>query len=596
LPSLAAEQWIASDTYRGIHASAPADGGLIYAGLSGRLLFVGPYAPEGATGCGECAARWRTDVVGSQQGAYSKTLELNGILGPLATFVLSDAVDAPGSYRGRLLAIDLTSGEMRWHSVRPHPFCGICRIRPGDHPVDLLSELAMSRGTSLPGLRSGAFDRDALKQDFVDFRFGIVAHLSRDESSPLSLTMAETVRPDSPHLDRGFGRGTSFDRSEVPAILEGLERIQSARPLGTITSVSASAKALGGSAIDPVELGLHEEQNYRHPESNFEAFTRDLVTDWVWAWSTLEQRSVLVPEHVAYWGAHGAGAQFLYESSNGCAVGSSLQEAVLYGLFEVIERDAFLLAWYSRTRVGALPIGTEPADLMLVDSLAERGMHLHILDITSEFDVSVAMAVITADENEVEAGRARALNLAAGAHPFREKAVSSAIAEAATNALMFPQWAKQDPARYAHDRHRPMLDDFSLVKSLDDHTGMFGLNEARQLWEFLGEGGAVTDASEPPAMDGTADLGEVLSSLLSRFHSRGMDVIIVDQTAPLLLGSSGVRAVKVIVPGMLPMTFGHLNRRTAGLSRLGSAGSLLVSAQASSPPLDSVPDVPHPFP
>jgi len=77
-------------------------------------------------------------------------------------------------------------------------------------------------------------------------------------------------------------------------------------------------------------------------------YTPDLQLNWVYGWSQTDERAIAVPEHVAYWDAP-RGARVVYECSNGCGLGNSLQEAALYGLFEVAERDAFLMAWYART-------------------------------------------------------------------------------------------------------------------------------------------------------------------------------------------------------------------------------------------------------
>ena len=39
---------------------------------------------------------------------------------------------------------------------------------------------------------------------------------------------------------------------------------------------------------------------------------------------------------------------FVFESSNGVALGSSIYEAKLFALFELVERDAFLNFWYKK--------------------------------------------------------------------------------------------------------------------------------------------------------------------------------------------------------------------------------------------------------
>ena len=72
-----------------------------------------------------------------------------------------------------------------------------------------------------------------------------------------------------------------------------------------------------------------------------------------------------------------------------------------------------------------------------------------------------------------------------------------------------------------------------------------------------------------------------LSTLLAHYVDRlNLEVIAVDQSDPVIADRLGLFSAKVIVPGALPMTFGHMYRRTRGLSRLRANGPLL----------------PHPFP
>ncbi len=60
------------------------------------------------------------------------------------------------------------------------------------------------------------------------------------------------------------------------------------------------------------------------------------------------------------------------------------------------------------------------------------------------------------------------------------------------------------------------------------------------------------------------DLADDLRDLVARFLVSGMDVIAVDTTSPEA-AAGGFACAKVIVPGAVPMTFGHHYRRVHGL-------------------------------
>ncbi|MET9239211.1 YcaO-like family protein [Nonomuraea sp. NPDC003709] len=57
---------------------------------------------------------------------------------------------------------------------------------------------------------------------------------------------------------------------------------------------------------------------------------------------------------------YGAGAAVPVRDLERCALGGSMAEALLYGLLETVERDAFLMTWYGRLPVPRIEHGTGP--------------------------------------------------------------------------------------------------------------------------------------------------------------------------------------------------------------------------------------------
>ncbi|SFJ57163.1 ribosomal protein S12 methylthiotransferase accessory factor [Thermoflavimicrobium dichotomicum] len=91
-----------------------------------------------------------------------------------------------------------------------------------------------------------------------------------------------------------------------------------------------------------------------------------------------------------------------------------------------------------------------------------------------------------------------------------------------------------------------------------------------------------------------ADLTDDLKDILQVFRRLNLDVIVVDQTTPEIM-RNGLHCVKVLIPGMLPMTFGHHLTRVTGIERvlrvpveLGYAKQPLT--------LEQLNPHPHPFP
>ena len=118
---------------------------------------------------------------------------------------------------------------------------------------------------------------------------------------------------------------------------------------------------------------------------------------------------------------------FVYETSNGCALGGSLEEAIFYGIMEVVERDSFLMTWYAKLnlpRLDPFSADDQELELMVERMRAVAGYDLYLYNSTMEHGIPSIWAMA---KNRKEKG----LNLicAAGAHLDPVRAVKSAVHE-----------------------------------------------------------------------------------------------------------------------------------------------------------------------
>lgn len=146
-------------------------------------------------------------------------------------------------------------------------------------------------------------------------------------------------------------------------------------------------------------------------------------------------------------------------------------------------------------------------------------------------------------------------------------------------------------------KYEKMLYDDSLVRQMDDHGMLYGLPQAEERFKFLLEDSRPMRSFQEEFNNWRSehsDLTDDLREILERFQSRNLDVIVVDQTAPEL-EKNGLYCVKVLIPGMLPMTFGHHLTRLTGLERVLKVPAELGYADE---PLtfEQLNHKPHPFP
>ena len=144
---------------------------------------------------------------------------------------------------------------------------------------------------------------------------------------------------------KGLQAELFFICSEATAILEGLERYCGMSPRGK-KDKCACYDDVEDHALNPLTLGVHTNEHYNRDGFPFKPFDPDYEQNWVWGYSLSQNRPILVPESIAYYSL-GHRDAYVYETSNGCAIGGSLEEAIFHGILEVVERDAFLLTWYA---------------------------------------------------------------------------------------------------------------------------------------------------------------------------------------------------------------------------------------------------------
>ena len=159
---------------------------------------------------------------------------------------------------------------------------------------------------------------------------------------------------------------------------------------------------------------LHESEQYEKPHFPFKKFHPDAPMDWVWGYSFLQERPILVPELLAYYSL-GCGEGFVYETSNGCALGGSLEEAIFHAIMEVVERDSFLLTWYAKLPLPRLDLrsANDKELQLMVDRIQEvAGYDLYFYNSTMEHGIPSVWAI-------AKNRRSKGVNLicAAGANP-----------------------------------------------------------------------------------------------------------------------------------------------------------------------------------
>ncbi|HET9138395.1 TOMM precursor leader peptide-binding protein [Actinophytocola sp.] len=362
---------------------------------------------------------------------------------------------------------------------------------------------------------------------FNSFRSGPnVAARARDVNS-----LRATMR-----MENG-GKGVNAVHAQASALCEAIER-HCGSFQGDEERVRGSLRSLGEWAIHPNSSMLYDDRQYRdrsrwnatHGPFQYvcEPFDEDAVMDWTPVWSLSQRRHRLLPTSLLYYGAPDEpGPHYLHADSNGSAAGSSLEDAVLQGLLELIERDAVALWWYNRTRAPGVDLDAfgDPWIDELREVYAGLGRQVWVLDLTSDFGVPVMAALSSRTDQEPEE-----IMLGFGAHLDPRLALRRALTE--LNQLMPVLLAARSDGRYQCDdpdmadwwQHASLATASYLVPDPDEPA--LGPRDYRYVQR--------------------ADLLDDLTALQAKVESLGMELLVLDQTRPDI----ELPVVKVLVPGM----------------------------------------------
>ncbi|WP_180356773.1 TOMM precursor leader peptide-binding protein [Kitasatospora sp. GP30] len=537
--------------------------------LTGGTAFLSPVLEPGRTACWQCAAFHLA-------GRHMEAAFIEGVTGgghiPAEVPVGGDlvtqltarlvALHAARWIAGvrepdpRVLTFDTLSLSTRRHRLVRRPQCpacgdpGLLRAR-ALRPVPLMHRPA--HGTSGDGRRSlSAEAMLAAYGHLVSPVTGIVTDLTPRETGTdllhvctaghnFALYGAGAPRRGRPLRGQSAGKGATAAQAKAGALGEAIERF-SAVWQGDEHHVRAPYRSLAGEAVHPDALQLYSERQYAgRADWNArgvafhqvpEPFDENAAHDWTPVWSLTSRRHVHVPTAMLYYGyPQLPGRAFTNADSNGSAAGGTLEEAVLHGLLELIERDSVALWWYNRVRRPAVAPDTTALPQLAgwQQTHAALGREAWVLDLTSDLGVPVAAAVSRRTDSPAEGillgfgadldlggAVAKAMREADQLLPAAARAVSHAASPTPADDASLHWWRTATVANQPY--LRPLPDS-------PDHPG--------------------TAAASPPRRERT-DLPADVETLRQALEEGGMEVLVTDQTRPDI----GLPVVKVMVPGL----------------------------------------------
>jgi ribosomal protein S12 methylthiotransferase accessory factor len=332
------------------------------------------------------------------------------------------------------------------------------------------------------------------------------------------------------------GKGSTDVQARAGSLCEALERLSGCFR-GDEPRRTARLAELGDAALHPNACMLYSERQYAERArwnarpSKFNhvphPFDPGATIEWTPLWSLTRQQVRYLPTASCYFPPEIVEAQTCVACSNGNAAGNTLEEAILQGFLELVERDSVALWWYNRVRRPAVDLSSfaEPYLDEVSAYLRGHGRTLWVLDLTSDLGIPVFVALSRREEEPER------LLFGFGAHLEARLAVLRAVTE--LNQML--TWVLP-----AEKNGQPeTIEESETLHWLQNAT------VANQTYLVPDPGVPARTAAAYPRQ-WTDDLRDDVLACQTLVERHGLEMLVLDQTRPDI----GLPVVKVVVPGL----------------------------------------------
>lgn len=342
---------------------------------------------------------------------------------------------------------------------------------------------------------------------------------------------------------RSAGKGRTDIQARASGFCEAIERYSGVFQ-GNEIRMLASFQKLGDRAIHPNAcMNFSQYQYDTRAEWNArcdgwfqkvpEPFDEEREIDWTPIWSLTERDFKYLPTAYCYYGYPQTARLDCWADSNGCASGNTIEEAILQGFMELVERDSVALWWYNRLQKPQVDLDSfDDAYIRdLTQYYRELDRELWVIDITGDLNIPTFAAISRRQNRPVED-----IILGYGTHFDPTIALSRALTEL-NQILPSVLSANADGTTHYPQYIDPLAIEWWTTATLAAHPYL--IPNANLTPKIL------TDYPQV-ASDDLLDDVKLCQKIV---EEKNMQMLVLDLTRPDI----GLRVAKVIVPGLRHM-------------------------------------------
>ena len=457
----------------------------------------------------------------------------------------------------RAISLDLANLASQWHPVMRRPQCSACGdeslFRPDRQPAPLRLHPSPKTVSNSGGVRTVSPQETLAKyRHLISPVSGVVTWLTRTTqetdtwlhvywagSNPaLRSRSLSSLRRSL--RSKSAGKGSTRQQSEVSALCEAVERYSCTFHGDEIRCRRRFADFLADGkdeAIHPNAVQLFSERQLEaaarinargHPYNIVPPrFDLEREIEWSPVWSFSQQRHRYLPTAMLYgMTPEQRGDVAVWADSNGCAAGNTLEEAILHGFYELVERDAIAIWWYNRLRVPGVDLKSFETDYLAQANAYYRSMNrdVWVLDVTADLGIPVFVALSRRTDTATED-----IIYGAGAHADPQIAALRAVCEMNQCLTWVPR-----PGSSGYGVDDPMCLSWWQNARLADSA-----------WLAPDPAAELRGRSDYPVPD-TRDAADDVERCRELVEANGLEFLVLDQTRPDI----GMPVARVIVPGL----------------------------------------------
>lgn len=385
-----------------------------------------------------------------------------------------------------------------------------------------------------------------------------------------------------PAIKNAGGASLSRERAKAAVIGEAVERYCSGI-YDEDNFIYATFEEIKKDAVDLRMFVLYSQEQYSKKDFIFAKFSEKTKMNWVWGYSLTYNRPLLVPAGFVYVPYVFANKSAIIDQpvSTGLACANNKEEAILRGIYEVVERDAFMIMWHNMLCMPGIDL--ENVKNETARKIIERyppGVKLYVHNITNDLEIPTMFGIVFQEFGD---GPAAAVGAATRLNP--EDALVKCLEETA-HTRFYTRYLLRGRPNYK------IRDDFSDITDLSHHPFLYGHREILPAVNFLRNSPYMTEIDKVSNRSSGTILGDI-QVCLEILSKRGFEVIVVDITTQDIR-QVGFVVTKVLIPGLQPLDV-ELKTRHLGGGRLYEVAKILGYKDRKTT-AEELNKYPHPFP